>query len=116
MKYLVQSNHGQEWKTISSDRAGHQEFDELEQAMKSFNRNVNMARCIWDMRVIDQDDVVCARYNPEQDTRLPGPRHRLIRKLASKLWTDAGCPSGLDLEFWCKAERELPENNGVCIY
>jgi hypothetical protein len=78
MKYKVQSNwsystNESHWKTISSSRAGYQEFDDLKVALRVFQANANMARCIAPMRVIDSEGVIYADYNPERDTRLPGP-------------------------------------------
>lgn len=34
-------------------------------------------------------------------------RHQQIAQTASKLWQEADCPPGRDLEFWLKAERTL---------
>ena len=122
MKYSVQSNHeclpwepppefG--WKTISSDRAGHQEFDSLDVAIRAFEYNANLARCIWPMRVIDSEGKVYRVYDPESDTRLPGCRWRIIQKNAYYLWEAAGRPECNGEEFWLQAEQELPEHNGI---
>lgn len=118
MMYRIQSNHyapyhEYDWKTISSDRAGHQEFDTLERALKVFKRNCNMARCIWPMRVVDDKGFLHALYNPDLDTRLPGSRFYLVQKLAYSLWEEAGHPEGRADQFWYTAESTLPEDNGV---
>lgn len=122
MKYLVQSNHAgwpwesppeHGWKTISSERAGHQEFDSLDVAIQVFERNVDMARCIWPMRIIDTEGKIYQVYDPEADTRLPGCRGRIIEKNAYYLWEAAGRPESDGEEFWLRAEKELPEHNGI---
>lgn len=125
MKYMVQSNHGyhqdfepppiDQWHTISSDRAGHQEFDHLETAINEFTINSNLARCIWPMRIIDSDGIVYRKYDPEMDTRLPGCRWRLIQRNAYFLWVNAGCPESDGREFWEQAENGLQESCGVFI-
>jgi len=56
--YYVQSENGirpaeDKWKTISSDRAGHQEFNNLAAAEKAFELNCSLARFIGSCRVID---------------------------------------------------------------
>jgi len=117
MKYLVQSNHagyhGHRWETISSDRAGHQEFDNLDTAIRVLERNADMARCIWPMRVIDTDGKVYRGYDPAADTRLPGCRWEMVQKNAYQLWEAAGRPECNGEEFWFQAENELPEHNGL---
>ena len=67
MKYKVQSKWGSgDWHTISSERAGHQEFDDLEKAILVFNRNTNMARMApAHQRIIDSDGKVIKYYDPD---------------------------------------------------
>jgi hypothetical protein len=36
-------------------------------------------------------------------------RDEFIRQRAFELWQSEGCPDGLALEFWLRAERELTE-------
>ena len=38
-------------------------------------------------------------------------REQEIRELAYRLWEEAGCPSGQDLEYWHKAEAVWSEQN-----
>lgn len=109
--YSTNESH---WKTISSSRAGYQEFDDLKVALRVFQANANMARCIAPMRVIDSEGVIYADYNPERDTRLPGPRHRLIQRAAYDLWNSSAKDKEAT-EFWDMAEKNLVESNGVTI-
>jgi hypothetical protein len=102
-KYLVQSSHAympwepppeHGWKTISSDRAGHQEFDSLDVALRAFEYNSNLARCVWPMRVIDTEGKIYRIYDSECDTRLPGVRWRIIQKKC--LLSMGGCWSACE--------------------
>ncbi|MCK9458618.1 MAG: hypothetical protein M0R80_03180 [Proteobacteria bacterium] len=112
MTYRIQTNHNfhgeniseRDWNTISSSRAGHQEFDddELAIAIKTFERNANMARMIWPMRLIDSNGQILRYYNPELDEWLPGPRGRLEEK-AYYIWEKIGAT---DVECWFKAKEE----------
>ena len=34
-----------------------------------------------------------------------------IQQRAYELWKNSGCPDGQDVDFWCKAERELNTQN-----
>ena len=67
MKYKVQSRWlGDDWHTVSSERAGHQEFDDLNAAIRTFEFNTSLARmCVKEQRVIDSDDKVIKYYDPE---------------------------------------------------
>ena len=38
-------------------------------------------------------------------------RDEEIRQLAYKLWQDAGCPNGTDLEHWLKAQELWQEKH-----
>jgi hypothetical protein len=35
------------------------------------------------------------------------PDHEQIARLAYRIYFDAGCPAGRDLEFWLEAERQV---------
>lgn len=117
--YSVQSNwswprdYKNGWKTISSDRAGHQVFQDLEVAFRNLKHNADLARCICPMRVMDSHGRVYRIYDPEKDTRLPGCRHRMIQRNAYLLWEKAGSPQSDGTEFWAKAEAELQESDGI---
>lgn len=68
MKYKVQSKwgHEEDFHTISNERAGHQEFDNLETAIRVFETNVNMARMAYKyQRIIDSDGNVLKYYDFE---------------------------------------------------
>jgi hypothetical protein len=89
MKYRVQSKwSGEEWHTISSDRAGHQEFDDLDTAVRVFLGNTNMARMApAQQRVIDENDKVIKYYDPDAWMRGKGdgiydgePPDEILRK------------------------------------
>lgn len=113
MKYSIQTHKGDIWRTVSSDRAGHQAFDDLAAAVRCFNDNVDMARMIWPMRLVRDDGVVLRAYDPHQDMRLPGCRFEATRRLAYELWEAAGRPDGDDQKFWFEAQARLPQSNGV---
>ena len=112
MKYRVESSYP-EWHTISSSRAGHQEYDDLDVAIRALEYNSNLARCIWPMRVIDENGRIYRSYDPELDTRLPGIRWEIINRNAYSLWEAAGCPESDGVEFWLRAEKDLKEHNGL---
>lgn len=113
MKYSVQTYHKRrdasqaDWRTVSPLGALPQEFDDEVAAIRCFNRNADMARMIWAMRVITSDGKVIRYYDPELDIRLPGPRHRAIKQSAYLLWMAAGQPNCDGKEFWFKAESEI---------
>lgn len=118
MKYIVQSSWGfpvQErvWKTFGNDPD--RRFDDLEKAKKILIYGSNLSRIVCCIRVVDETGKEYARYDPEEDTRLPGCRHRLIEKAAYYLWEKAGKPENSEQEFWLQAERELKESNEVFI-
>lgn len=119
--YSVQTNHEMSyrgewtdlypddgWRTVSSSRAGHQEFQnhEFDKAVKAFELNTSLARMIWPMRLIDSDGVILRYYSPQLDERLPGPQWRLEQR-AYALWEAAGKPEGRDKEFWFAAKMEI---------
>jgi len=110
---LVPGKH--EWKVISSSRAGHQVFDNITSAFKTLRSNMDLARCIFPMRVGDEEGVVYYEYDPEQDMRLPGPRFRETSRRAYFLWERAGKPACNGEEFWYQAETELPDENGLKV-
>lgn len=125
--YLVQSNHGrtedfaalppEEWVVIGSSpasRAYVHRFDNLDRALRALKENADMSRMVWPMRVIDEEGRVYRIYDPEQDTRLPGCKWRMIERAAYALWEAAGTPPDRDVEFWLQAERELPKSDGIC--
>lgn len=43
------------------------------------------------------------KHNPASDNLDP----EQTRILAHRFWEQAGCPTGLDLQFWLAAEQEL---------
>jgi hypothetical protein len=101
-----------EWK---DSKAWRQPFPDLERAVKSLKHDANLARVVCRLRVIDEDSKVYATYEPDDDMRLPGCRWEATRKAAEKLWEAAGSPLGRDMEFWLRAESELPDSIGVTI-
>lgn len=117
--YKVQCNRGNpaveaHWRTVCSDRSGGREFHTLEAALRVFDRNAHTAQCVGRMRVVDSAGTVLAFYDSEQDTRLAGPRSRMLQTAAYYLWDKAGRPFGGD--FWGEAQRQLKPNNGITIY
>ena len=60
------------WRLISSDSAGHQEYNDYNTASRVFERNCSLSRFIWPCRVIDSQGHILRYYNPELDERLPG--------------------------------------------
>jgi len=118
MKYTVQSNwslprRDDGWKTFGLDP--NKRFDDLDQAINNLVYNSNLARIVCDIRVIDEDGKVYARYVPDHDTRLPGCRWQLIQNAAYLLWERAGRPEGRSDDFWLQAEQGLGECKGVFI-
>lgn len=96
------------WETITT-------YLDKYTAIKRLEFDSNLARVVCNLRVI-MDDKVYGYYDPEQDTRLPGCRHRLIQKQAYFLWEKAGKPEVPSEEFWLQAERELKESHGLVIF
>lgn len=100
---------GADWESRRSGR----QYDEADEAVKILERDADLARWIWPLRVIDSDGKVLRVYDPELDTRLPGCRWRIIQRNAYVLWEAAGEPPGDGQNFWLRAEQELKEHNGV---
>jgi len=96
------------WNTISSDRAGHQEFEKLIGAEKAFELNCSLARFIWFCRVVDDHGNILRYYNPQLDERLPGCLWRL-KERAEKLWKEDNRPKGRDSDFWFEAKRQIEQ-------
>jgi len=120
MKYIVQSNHeGLPWEPPPESgwrpvgNGPYQGHDDLDKAIHAFEIHADLARNVWPARVVDSDGKVYKSYDPEQDTRLPGCRWRIIQKNAYHLWDAAGRPVSDGVAFWEKAEAELKEHNGV---
>ena len=38
-------------------------------------------------------------------------REQEIQEIAYRLWEEAGCPHGQDMEYWCRAEAVWCEQN-----
>ncbi|RDJ35581.1 MAG: hypothetical protein DWQ19_12250 [Crenarchaeota archaeon] len=75
MKYLLQKNRPVQkgmpdpngWETISGERAGHQEFDDLATAERIFKTNINMARmAVFPQRIIDSEGTILSYYDPRE--------------------------------------------------
>lgn len=117
MSYRLQSMWGRdnpnaEW---NDSKAWRQPFDNLERAVNALKHDANLSRVVCRLRVIDDSGVTYATYEPDDDMRLPGCRWEATRKAAQKLWEAAGSPLGRDMEFWLRAESELPDSIGVTI-
>ena len=41
------------------------------------------------------------------------PTREQVQALAHAIWTDRGCPHGIDVEIWLEAERQLSGRAGV---
>jgi hypothetical protein len=114
--YKVESrgHHNKEWHIISSSRAGHQEFDDLDDAIKAFEYNCTLARFINYCKVTDETNKIFRYYNPELDERLPGCLWRLENR-AKFLWKNEGSPSERDDTFWFEAKRQIEqETSNLC--
>ena len=66
MKYYVQTKwNDDDWSTVSSSRAGHQEFDDLDTAIRVFMANTNLNRLAPAFqRVVDETGHVHKYYDP----------------------------------------------------
>ena len=92
------------------------QFDDLDHAIRSLRHDANLSRCVSDLRVIDDNGKVYAKYETEQDMRLPGCRWRTIQRNAHALWKSAGKPESDGVEFWLEAEEQIDENQiGVSV-
>lgn len=102
--FFLQSDSSGDWRTMNSGQAV---FDNLDRAIRSLKKNANLARMIWNLRVIDENGKVCCRYVVENDMRLPGCRWRAIQKRAYLLWEANGSPVDDGKKWWHQAESEI---------
>lgn len=99
---------------------------DAKQAIKCVRRDADLSRVIRSMRAVNECGHVIARYEPEEDMRLPGCRWRAITRIAEKLcgraecvgekfwcdWETNGRQDQSLVEFFVKAEEQLPDTDG----
>jgi hypothetical protein len=115
ISYILQSDSPGTRIRGESEWYNVREFDDLDHAIKVLRMRADMARIIWNQRVIDKDGKIYARYVVDDDMRLPGCRWRAIERNAYFLWEAAGRPDGQDEKFWLEAELNIGDHNGVYV-
>lgn len=111
MKYTLESYQGNVWRPSIKCR----QFDDVERAVLALQKKANLTCVAWDLRVVDEDAKTYATYCVDNDMRLPGCRWTTTQRDAYELWVAAGRPEGDGVEFWHKAEEQLPDSIGVTV-
>jgi hypothetical protein len=112
MSFMYQTGWGVRFRGQFEDC---QEYDSKERAVARLQHSSNLARVVCPLRVIDENGVVHAWYDPEEDMRLPGCRWRKTKLMAYFLWENAGRPVSDGMEFWLRAEAMI-DDNAQCVF